>query len=135
MRIAIAVGVAAAALALAGCGGGDDEAVTTETETTTQTTTPAGSTLTATVGPGFEISLTGPDGQAVTTLAADEYTIEVDDMSDIHNFHLTGTGVEETTDVGATGTTTWNVTLQEGTYTFVCDPHASSMNGSFEVSG
>jgi plastocyanin len=22
-----------------------------------------------------------------------------------------------------------------GTYTFVCDPHAGSMNGSFEVSG
>jgi plastocyanin len=129
------MGLAAAALAFAGCGGGNDEgaSATTEAETTTETTTSTGKTLTAGVGPGFEISLTGPDGQAVTTLTAGTYTIEVDDQSSAHNFHLTGTGVDETTDVGETGTTTWTVTLEEGTYKFVCDPHVSSMSGDFEV--
>jgi hypothetical protein len=27
----------------------------------------------------------------------------------------------------------WNVTLQPGTYTFVCDPHTSQMNGQLLV--
>ena len=140
MRIGFVVGLAVAALAIAGCGGDDEEAGgTTETETTaettTETTTEGGSTLTASVGPGFEISLTGADGAAVTTLAAGTYTIEVDDKSDIHNFHLTGTGVEESTEVGEVETETWDVTFEAGTYEFVCDPHAGTMNGSFEVTG
>ena len=135
-RIGFVVGLAVVALAVAGCGGGDEEAGgTTETETTTETTTASGSTLTASVGPGFEISLTGADGADVSTLAAGSYTIEVDDQSDIHNFHLTGPGVDETTDVSDTGTATWEVTVESGTYSFVCDPHSSSMSGSFEVSG
>jgi plastocyanin len=135
-RIGLVVGLAVVALAVAGCGGDDEETGgTTETETTTETTTASGSTLTASVGPGFEISLTGADGADVSTLAAGSYTIEVDDQSDIHNFHLTGPGVDETTDVSDTGTATWDVTVESGTYSFVCDPHSSSMSGSFEVSG
>ena len=59
----------------------------------------------------------------------------MDDQSDIHNFHLTGTGVDVKTDVGATGVESFDVTVEAGTYKFVCDPHAGSMNGSFEVSG
>jgi plastocyanin len=39
------------------------------------------------------------------------------------------------TDVAAEGTESFTVELEAGTYTFVCDPHASTMNGSFEVSG
>ena len=68
-------------------------------------------------------------------MTAGTSTVAVDDQSDIHNFHLTGPGVDESTDVGGTGASTWNVTLGGGTYTFVCDPHADSMNGSFVVSG
>jgi plastocyanin len=134
-RTAIAIGLAVTALALAGCGGGDDESAV-DTETTTAEATPeAGGTLNASVGPGFEISLTGSDGANVTTVAPGTYTVEVDDQSDMHNFHLTGTGVDESTEVGEVGTATWEVTLQAGSYDFVCDPHAGSMNGSFEVSG
>jgi len=134
-RTALVVGAAVTALAVAGCGGGSDEAVTTDTATTTEPATPAGSTLKGSVGPGFEISLSTEDGQAVTSLAAGTYTLEVDDQSGIHNFHLTGTGVDVTTDVGATGVESFELTVEAGTYKFVCDPHASSMNGSFEVSG
>ena len=140
-RTGVVVGLAVAALALAGCGGGDDEASgTTDTETTTTETTsqPGGDTgtvLKGSVGPGFEISLSTADGQSVETLAPGSYTLEVDDQSDIHNFHLTGDGVDVSTDVGSTGTESFDITVTSGTYTFVCDPHSSTMNGSFEVSG
>jgi plastocyanin len=130
------VGLAVAVLALAGCGGGDDETSgATEPETTTETApiVDIGTTLLASVGPGFEISFSTADGP-VTRLAPGTYTIEVDDQSDMHNFHLTGPGgVDEATSVSETGTTTWEVAFQQGTYHFQCDPHASSMNGDFEV--
>ena len=129
------VGLAVVALALAGCGGSDEGSDTTETTTTSDTTAASGTTLTASVGPGFDISLTDADGAAVSTLSPGEYTIEVSDQSDIHNFHLTGPGVDEMTDVGGTGTETWTVTFEAGSYHFQCDPHASTMNGDFEVSG
>ena len=134
-NIVAALGLVVVALALAGCGGGSDEAATT-TDTTTTTASGgsgSGTTLAGSVGPGFEISLKDASGNDVETLTAGDYTIEVDDQSDAHNFHLTGPGVDETTDVGGTGKTTWQVTLQAGSYHFQCDPHASTMNGDFEV--
>ena len=133
----LVVGIAVASIALAGCGGSDNEAATTDTSTTTETTTtPSGSTvLKGSVGPGFDISLSTEDGQAVETLAAGSYTLEVDDQSDIHNFHLTGTGVDVMTEVPATGVESFDITVEAGTYKFQCDPHAGSMNGSFEVTG
>jgi len=128
-------GLAVAALAVAGCGGSDEEAAPTDTGTTTETSIPSGSTLKGSVGPGFEINLSTEDGQSVETLPAGSYTLEVDDQSGIHNFHLTGTGVDVTTDVGSTGVESFDVTVEAGTYTFVCDPHAGTMSGSFEVTG
>jgi plastocyanin len=134
-RNGLVVLLATIALAVAGCGGDDDEAAGTETTDTSTITTPVEpNTLAGSVGPGFEISLADSGGEAVTTLAAGTYTIEVDDQADIHNFHLTGEGVDVTTDVGGTGTESFDVDLAAGTYTFVCDPHASTMTGSFEVS-
>ena len=120
-------------LAVAGCGGDDDEAAAT-TEATETTTEPSGSgggtTLNGSVGPGFDISLDGTDG-----LTAGSYTIAVDDQSDEHNFHLTGPGgVDVATEVSETGEERYDVELEAGEYTFVCDPHASQMKGSFTVS-
>ena len=119
-------------LAVAGCGGDDDEAGTT-TEATEATTEASGSgggtTLNGSVGPGFDISLDGTDG-----LTAGSYTIAVNDQSAEHNFHLTGPGgVDVSTDVAATGEESFDVELEAGEYTFVCDPHASQMTGSFTV--
>ena len=84
--------------------------------------------LTGTVGTqddpdAFEITLTDSSGQEVTELPAGDYSIVVDDLSEIHNFHLEGGDVDETTTVPETGETTWDVTLAAGDYTAICDPH------------
>lgn len=92
----------------------------------------AGGTLIGTVGPGFTISLT-MNGSRVTQLDPGDYTIQVSDKADLHNFHLSGPGVNEATDVPGTGDTTWNVTFVDGTYSYVCDAHVSTMHGSFRV--
>ncbi len=136
-KIGIALGLVVAVLALGACGGddGDSAATDTETTTTTETTSETGDVLNASVGPGFDISLTTEDGTPVETLPAGSYTLLTDDQSDIHNFHLTGEGVEVDTGVSETGTDSFDIDVTSGTYTFVCDPHASSMNGSFETSG
>jgi len=89
--------------------------------------------LFASVGPGFTIALTDADARRVTQLSPGTYDIVVDDQADEHNFHLRGPGVDQFTDVSFVGTVTWTVTLKDGSYTFVCDPHASSMRGTFKV--
>jgi plastocyanin len=89
--------------------------------------------LVATVGPGFTISLRDAGGAAVSRLDPGAYEIEVRDLSDEHNFHLRGPGVDRATSVSGTGTETWNVTLRDGTYTFLCDPHPTTMRGTFTV--
>ena len=85
-------------------------------------------TLNGTVGPGFTISM------AKKPTKAGKIKLVVADKSSIHNFHLTGPGVNVKTVVSQTGTKTFTVTLKKGTYRFVCDPHASQMKGSFKVS-
>jgi plastocyanin len=89
--------------------------------------------LTGTVGPGFTISLTA-GGKKVSKLKAGTYTLKISDKSNIHDFHLTGPGVNKTTSVGGTGSQTWTLKLKQGKYHYQCDPHASFMNGSFTVS-
>jgi plastocyanin len=147
------VGLVAVALSLgaAACGGGDDSTAgdttteqTTTEETTTEETTTEGTTtdddgeasgaLEGETGPGFEIKLR-QDGEDVQSLSPGTYTISVEDQSDMHNFHLVGPGVdEEITDVPFEGEKSVTVTLEAGTYTFQCDPHAASMKGTFTVS-
>lgn len=89
-------------------------------------------TLDAVVGPGFSITLM-QNGVRVTDLDPGSYTINVDDKSSEHDFHLFGPGVDQTTSVDGVGTATWNVTFQNGQYTYVCDAHVASMVGHFTV--
>jgi plastocyanin len=87
-------------------------------------------TIKGVVGPGFTISVTS----STKPKKAGLYTLSVEDKASIHNFRLSGPGVSVATDVGATGKKTFKVNLKAGaTYRFVCDPHASSMKGSFKV--
>jgi Copper binding proteins, plastocyanin/azurin family len=85
------------------------------------------------VGPGFTISLTS-GGKKVKSLKPGQYKFEITDRSSIRDFRLSGPGVNKLiTGVGFTGRKSITVTLKRGTYRFVCDPHASSMKGSFRV--
>ena len=95
-----------------------------------------------TVGPGFTISM------AKKPSKPGKITLTISDKAGSHNFHLRGPGGKEVqafdvkakktvksvaTSVGSTGTSSFTFTLKKGTYTFVCDPHASSMKGAFAV--
>jgi plastocyanin len=84
-------------------------------------------TLTGTVGPGFTISMNKKSVKAGT------FVITIHDLASIHDFHLTGPGVNKTTSVPGTGTTKWTVKLKKGTYHFVCDPHHTIMHGVLKV--
>jgi len=124
-------------LGAAACGGGDSSSEGTTTAEGIGTATGSASasgTLDGETGPGFtiEVSQNGEDAESVK---AGTYTLKVEDKSASHNFHLIGPGVDkEVTDVPFVGEKTATVTLQKGTYTYQCDPHASQgMKGTFEV--
>lgn len=126
----VAIAIAMTAMT-ASCGGDEPEpAASAPAPAESSASEPAeqAETLTGTVGSeadpdAFEITLTDSSGEAVTELPAGDYTIVVNDLSKIHNFHLEGGDVDETTTVPETGETTWDVTLAAGDYSAVCDPH------------
>jgi plastocyanin len=124
----VAVAIALTAMT-ASCGGDDPEpAASAPAESGSSALAGDAQELTATVGTeddpdAFEITLTDASGEQVSELPAGDYSIIVNDLSEIHNFHLEGEGVDETTTVPETGETTWDVTLAAGDYTAICDPH------------
>jgi plastocyanin len=90
--------------------------------------------LTATVGPGFTISLRTANGRRVTRLRAGRYRIIVRDRSRSHSFHLYGRGVNKRTRIAFAGTVTWNVTFRRGyRYRYRCNAHPGRMRGSFRT--
>ena len=90
--------------------------------------------LVGTVGPGFTITLK-KTARPVRLLTPGRYSITVADKSNIHNFHLRGPGRvnREITTIGFVGTKTAIVKLVKGTYTYICDPHFTTMKGTFKV--
>ena len=138
-RIGLVVGLAVMALAVAGCGGSNDENAATDTTATETTETTDTGTATATkligsvASDDYTITLTTEDGANVTSLPAGDYTLEIVDKSDIHNFHLTGSGVDVMSEVGEQEDEDYQITLVEGSYHFQCDPHSSTMFGDFDV--
>ena len=130
----VAVAIALTAMTTA-CGGDEAEPAASEPAASAPAesgaeSAPAGEAqeLLATVGTeddpdAFEITLTDSSGAEVTELPAGDYSIVVNELSEIHNFHLEGGDVDETTTVPETGETRWDVTLEEGDYTAICDPH------------
>jgi plastocyanin len=89
--------------------------------------------LIATVGPGPVISMTDASGARLVNLQPGTYDIVVRDRDTEHNFHFSGPGVDRATEVETLSEQTWTVTLTDGTYRFVCDPHAGTMRGTFTV--
>ena len=88
-------------------------------------------TLKGTVGPGFTITLTKA-GKKVTKLKAGTYKVVIADKAGVHNFHLTGPGVNKKTGVKTRGKVTWNLTLVPGTYTYRSDK-TKKLRGTFTV--
>jgi plastocyanin len=129
----VLIGVALA-LGATACGGGGSSSGGQTTEPTTAAAASTSAELDGEVGPGFtiEVKQHGADAQ---TVKAGTYTLKVEDKADIHDFHLIGPGVDQVvTDVPFKGEKSVTVTLQKGTYTYRCDPHASGgMKGTFEV--
>jgi hypothetical protein len=115
MRIALLAAASAAALVLAGPTAADNPM------------------LVGTVGPGFSISLHDPAGNAVSQIDPGTYTLVVHDLSDIHNFDLSGPGVAAKTDIEFVGDQTFTVTFVEGRYSYVCDAHFATMSGKLTV--
>jgi len=135
IRKAVVIGASVAlVLGAAACGGGGSSGETTTEGGGGGGGGSASGTLEGETGPGFEIAL-NQNGVLITSVDAGTYTLKVDDRSAAHNFHLTGPGVDKViTDVGFVGEKTVTVTLEQGTYNYQCDPHASAgMRGTFDV--
>ncbi len=134
--IAILLVGAALVLGATACGGSDSSSSgeTTEATTTTEGGPSTSAELDGEVRPGFTIEVS-QNGEDAESIKAGTYTLKVEDKSSAHNFHLIGPGVDETvTEVPFEGEKTVTVKLEKGTYTYQCDPHASSgMKGTFEV--
>jgi plastocyanin len=88
--------------------------------------------LVGTVGPGPTITLK-KGSTRVSTLKRGRYTFVVRDRSAEHNFRLRGPVGRMITSISQTGTKTITLNLKPGRYTYVCDPHADEMTGSFRV--
>jgi plastocyanin len=118
LRIVIAAAASAFALMLAA----------------TSSAASAPKTVQGSVGPGFTINLTLQGKSATTLKTGVRYRFLISDRSSIHDFHLTGPGLNRMlTTVDFTGTKSFVLTLRKGVYRYFCDPHASVMHGSFRV--
>jgi hypothetical protein len=90
--------------------------------------------LRGTVGPGFTIQLE-LGTKRVTKLPPGTFLLVVSDHSPIHDFHISGPGLNKVvTKVSFVGTKTIKIKLRRGTYRYVCDPHRTLMHGRFTVS-
>jgi hypothetical protein len=90
-------------------------------------------TVQGSVGPGFSIKLE-LGGRKVTRLSQGPYRFVINDRSSIHDFHMTGPGLNRMlTTVDFVGTKSVVLTLKKGVYKYVCDPHSELMHGSFRV--
>ena len=83
------------------------------------------------LGDSFTISLKDAGGTAVSHLSTGTYTLLVHDHSAIHNFDLSGPGVNVATGIDTIGDSTFTITITDGTYGYVCDDHPTQMKGSF----
>jgi hypothetical protein len=98
------------------------------------TASAAPKTVVGTVGPGFTIDLKLGGKQVTRLRAGVPYRFVISDQSSIHDFHLSGPGLNRVlTGISYTGTRTIVLTLKKGTYRFMCDPHAALMHGSFRA--
>ena len=85
---------------------------------------------TPTSGNNFVIALKDSIGAAVAHVDPGTYTITVHDYATVHNFHLFGPGVNQSTAIDTAEEATWTVAFTDGKYTYMCDAHPT-LAGSF----
>src|SRR6266513_3847671 len=74
-------------------------------------------TVNGTVGPGFTIGLTMKGKQVTKLKAGTPYRFVISDRADIHDFHLSGPGLNRVlTSVAFVGTKSFVLTLKKGSY-------------------
>jgi len=85
------------------------------------------------VGPGASIALLNSSGSSVSRIPVGRHRFVIHDNSSSHNFVLKRGSVRlRGTTVGGTGVVTWRgVRIRAGRHTYFCQPHSSSMRGSF----
>lgn len=81
----------------------------------------------------FKIEMENKAGKKLKIVKAGRYRIKIEDKATIHNFRLMGPGFNKATSVRGKTEAIWVVKLRKGTYTFLCNPHASTMRGKFRV--
>jgi hypothetical protein len=111
LLLAFAVVLALGAVGFALFGGGVKKAQPARNRT-------APPKLVATVTASGEVTLTTPNGQAVTVLPSGWYTVHVRVNSSSANFCLTGPAVRQTTRAHFTGEAIWGVHFIKGTYRY-----------------
>ena len=90
--------------------------------------------LRGTLSPGFTIQLK-QGAKRVSKLRPGTYLLVVSDPSPIHDFHISGPGLNKVvTRVPFVGTKTIKLGLKRGTYRYLCDPHRTLMHGRFTLS-
>jgi hypothetical protein len=89
--------------------------------------------LEASVGPAKTSIVVKQAGAKARRLDPGTYLLIVKDKSKTLNFHLTGPGVNKSTNVKKTGTTRWTIKLAPGTYTYKTDVGSKATRGSFTV--
>lgn len=85
------------------------------------------------VNEAYVITLKNSRGGTVRRIKRGRYLIRINDASRLHDFHLTGPGVDKDTGVASTGKVTWNIRLRPGKYTYECEPHDTTMIRTFRV--
>jgi plastocyanin len=81
----------------------------------------------------YKIEMKNSASKPLKTVKAGTHRIKIEDKGTIHTFHLIGPGVNRSTSIPGRSETVSVVNLKPGTYTYFCDPHASTMRGSFRV--
>jgi hypothetical protein len=81
----------------------------------------------------FKIEMKNGANRKLTSVRAGTYRIKVEDHGTIHNFRLIGPGINRATSIPRRSEGIWTVKLRPGKYTFLCDPHAGQMRGTFRV--
>jgi hypothetical protein len=87
-----------------------------------------------TVGPTKVITLKNAAGTIVRRVPRGTHTFVIRDRSASHDFHLRGGGIHKLTGVAFVGRRTWSgLRIRAGvTYTYWCQPHASTMTRTFK---